>query len=309
MDLPSSPHVRTTLLDVMGYAGVALAITGVGIALGDADVAVQTVAGLLTTVVTLALGWLVARQPADEAAGRMRGIFWFVSLIAWSQVVNVLLGPEGADLTGRALAVLSGILLALLAVPLYWVERRSLQLIGVFLASVTVVAGLLYQEDAIFGQTIPDPQWAAVGVGALGAVTLWLGMRERLAPQRTAMVLGSIALLYGVLFATLDLVALAISGGEPSDLSAIAVFVAAVIVLFAGERTGTVAVFGIGVVGLLVGVLILVAKHARSEADGWVVVVLGLLLAAAVVVFGRRSATEPAAPEPGPELPPAPVAD
>ena len=314
MEATRTALVRITLIDVLGYVGVALALAGTAIALEEASIGAQSAAGMVTTVALLAAGWVVGGEGASDPQHRMRGIFWFLALQSWSQVVTVLLGPEGADMQGRTLVLVSGLLLAALAIPLWWIERRSLQLIGAFVAVITVAGALLYSEDELFGQPIPDITWSAVAVAVIGAAMLWLGARALLRPQRTAMVLGSLALILGVLFATLDFLDAAMSGGELSDLSALAVLLASVLVLFAGERAAIVAVFGIGVIGILGAVLALVAQHAVSETDGIVVLVLGLVLLGATIVvvksaWGGGSAATPAEPVPPapPEVPAAPT--
>jgi hypothetical protein len=312
MDATSTDTVRTTLLDVLGYVGVALALAGTAIALGDAGLGAQTVAGLVATLALLGSGWLIGAEGATVAQHRMRGIFWFVALQTWSQVVSVLLGPEGADLSGRMLAVVGGLLLAALAIPLWWIERRSLQLIGAFSAVLSVVMGLFYAEEDLFGQAIPHLTWSAAAAAVLGAGMLWLGAAERIHPRRTAMVLGSLTFIIGVLFATLNIVQAAMSGGRFPDLPFVAVLLASVVVLFAGERTGVVAVFGIGVVGMIGAVVVLVGQHATSETDGVLILVLGLVLLAATIFVingGWRPPAAPAVPpapmdEPGPPAPP-----
>ncbi len=294
----STNGVRATLLDLLGYGGVALALVGTGIALEGAGLTTQTIAGAAVTIVLLGAGWMVGGSGAADAQRRMRGIFWFVALQTWLQVISVLLGPDGADLRGRSLVVASGLLLAVLALPLWFIERRSLQLIGAFVAVLTVANALVYSEADVLGTTIPDITWPAVVTAALGAALLLLGMWGAMQPRRTAMVLGSLAFIVGVTFATVDVVAMALSGGDVSDVTAIAALVTSVLVLFAGERAGIVAVFGIGVIGMIGAVSALVAKHVEGEVGGVVVLVIGVVLLGATiaVVRGNTPAT-PAMPE------------
>jgi hypothetical protein len=190
-------------------------------------------------------------------------------------------------------------------------ERRSLQLIGAYITVLTAFLALFYAEDQVFGQAIPDVTWSAVVATVLGAATVWFGSRAVLMPRRTAMVLGSLTFILGAMFATLDIVETAMSGGELSDLPAIAVLVTSVLVLFMGERTEVVAVFGIGVVGTIGAVLSLVAQHATSESDGLIVLIVGLLLIGATIAVlkgGRSDAAPPPMPVPPPEAPEAPEA-
>ncbi|MEX0984128.1 MAG: hypothetical protein WD096_03665 [Actinomycetota bacterium] len=301
----STSGVRATVLDLLGYGGVALAIAGTVIALEGAGLTTQTIAGAAVTVVLLGAGWLVGGSGAGDAQHRMRGIFWFVALQSWSQVISVLLGADGADLQGRSLILASGLLLAVLAVPLWFMEKRSLQLIGAFSAVLTVAGALVYSETEVFGSPIPNIRWMAVVTAVLGAGLLVMGMWGAARPRRTAMVLGSLALIAGVTLATIDVVGLALSGGNASDVTLIALVATSVLVVFAGERAGIVAVFGIGIIGMIAGIAALVGEHVEGDVGGVIVVVAGVVLLGATIALITKKA--PAAPV-MPEAPAAPAA-
>jgi len=284
--------IRATLIDLLGYTGAALALTGTIIALGESGTAAQVAAGSIVTAALIAAGWLVGGIGAQDPQHRMRSIFWALALLSWSQVAVVVLGPDGIDLDGKWLVAGAGLLVVGIAVPLWRIEQRSLQLIGAFVGIWVTVAALFYAEDSLFGAPVPNVRWSAIATLLLGLAALVAGAREMVAPRRTAMVLGSLAFIYGTTASTLEV----LSG--TSNVSIVLALIASAIVLYAGERTSVIAVTGIGIVGVGSGVLQLVIENVHAESGGLAVLVLGVVMLGATIYLVRAAGGDPRMPEP-----------
>src|SRR5439155_20447513 len=105
-----------------------------------------------TTVILLAVGWLVGGVAAD-AFHRMRSVFWFLAVFAWLSLLAVLFGSTGAGYAPQALAIAMSLGAAVFSFPLWWLERRSLQLIPLALAIYVLAASAVYtqRELTFFG--------------------------------------------------------------------------------------------------------------------------------------------------------------
>jgi hypothetical protein len=228
----------------------------------------------------------------------MRSVLWGVALLSWGGVVLVTLtevvdGPEG-----KWLVVSVALLAAALAAPLWWVERRSLQFLGLFTALLVAGAALAYTESTIaflgFEQAIPDLTWSAVVTMGFGVVGLALGARSMVAPRRTAMVLGAISLIVGALLVDVDLLGLG-----PTTVALWAAIVAAVIVIVVGNLVAERAPTGVGIAGLFLVTAAMVNDQVEGQTAAISVVVLGLVLLAVAVVLAmprRGGQAEPAEP-------------
>src|SRR5439155_3609122 len=196
-------------------------------------------------VLVAAGGWVVGGQ--HEAHERMRSILWFAAVAIWAGAAVELFtqGPEAIVLHGKWLVVVTALLAAMLALPLWVLVPRSLQLLAV-VASVEVgSAAAVYSEGTFFGLSVPQLRWPAIVTIVVGFATLASGAFGLIRPKRTALVLGSIAIIGGALFVDVDVLRQA-----PSDLSLWLVLGASVAVLLVGDFVADGAVSGIGIVGL-----------------------------------------------------------
>jgi hypothetical protein len=298
VDAAAQQRVRVNATDILGYGGAAAALAATTIAIGkDASDTVQALTGLITTIVLLVAGWSVADDQTD-AHHRMRSVLWGVALLAWIGVVVVTLTEvvDGPD--GKWLVVSVAVLAAALAAPLWMVERRSIQFIGLFVSLLLFAAALVYTQTSIgifgFRQEVPDVTWSAVVTMLVGVASLVLGARSMVTPRRTAMVLGGIALILGALLVDIDLLA-----GGPTDLAIWAAIVASAIVVVVGNLAGERAPSGVGVAGLFLTTAAMVTENVSGQTEGIVVLVLGLVLLAVAVLLTRLRGPEPPA-EPDP---------
>jgi MFS family permease len=309
-EVPPPPPTRggapMWALEILGYAGAAAALAATSVAFDASSTTAQVVIGLSVTVALVVFGWLVGTR--DEALERMRSVFWFGAVLSWVTVVGVLVGPDGMDLRDKWVLVLGATFTAVLALPLWLRERRSLQLIAAFVSVHLALAALVYTTttESFFGyeQEVPNLRWSALVTVLFGVGGLVLGMREVLRPRRTAMVLGALALLLGLpLLVTdfTDLAGAAAFGGSPSIWPFLATIVAGVIVLLVGRLAGVLAVIGLGILGLIVGVVQLVDAKVHDDGPAFAVLVAGLVIVAAVAFLARSGGG--AAP---PSAPPAP---
>ncbi len=305
MDTPTRDRLRVNLIDLLGYAGAAAALAATTIAVGeDASESVQALTGLVTTAVLLLAGWLIGAGEADPQH-RMRSVLWGVALLAWIGVVVVTLtevidgGPEG-----KWLVALVAFLTAALAFPLWWVEKRSIQFIGLFVSLQLCIASMAYTEETLgflgFEQKVPDLTLSAIVTMLFGLAGLGLGARSLVTPRRTAMVLGAIALILGALFVDLELLE-----GGPSDAAIWAAIVASAVVIVIGNLVGERAPAGVGIAGLFFVTAGLVSDKISEQSEGIVVVIVGLVLLGVAVVLARMKPSEaPAEPvEPLPSPP------
>jgi hypothetical protein len=282
----------TVVLEVLGYVGAAAAFAATGVAFDATSTASQVLIPLVVAVALVVVGWLLGVR--DEALGRMRGVFWFVGVLSWLSAVSVLMGPDAADLEGKWLVVATAGLTALVAVPLWIRERRSLQLIAAFFSIHVTLAALVYvtSTESFFGfeQEVPDLRWSALVTALLGVAAMVLGFAEIVRPRRTAMVLGAIAFLIGLPLVFTDILDLVGAGilGSGSDLPTWISLVAATGVLIVGSRTGVVAVAGLGIVQLLASVTQLVVSNVEDTGPALVVLAGGLVVLGVVVVLARQ---------------------
>ncbi|HEX6844988.1 MAG TPA: hypothetical protein VF235_07735 [Actinomycetota bacterium] len=285
---PPPGGAPTVVLELLGYIGVAAAFAATAIAFDTTSLASQIVIPLAVTVSLVVLGWLVGVR--DEALQRMRGVFWFVAVLSWTSVASVLMGPDGLDLQDKWLVVAIAALVAVVAVPLWLRERRSLQLIAAFVSLHVTLAALVFTmtTESFFGfeQEVPNLRWSALVTALFGVAGLVLGARELVRPRRTAMVLGAIALFVGLPLVFTDVVD--VVAGSGSDLPTWIGLLAGAIVLVVGSRTGVVAVTGLGIVQVLGSVVMLVTSNVEDTGPAIAVLVAGLAVLGVVVFLARQ---------------------
>jgi hypothetical protein len=290
--------VRTSLIGILGYAGAAAALAGVPIVIGTAANTTAHVTADVASVLVLVVagGWIVGGR--HEAHERMRSVLWFAAVAMWASAAVDLFahGPDAIALHGKWLVVVTALLAAMLAFPLWALAPRSLQLVAL-VASVQVgCAAAVYSEGSFIGLSVPQLRWPAIVTIVVGLATLASGAFGFIRPKRTAMVLGSIAIIGGALFVDIDVLRQA-----PSDLSLWLALAASVAVLLLGDFVSDRAVSGIGIVGLVGAVAGIVHRRVLDRPTAVALVVLGTVALASCVLLARAF-THPM-PTPPPEPP------
>jgi hypothetical protein len=216
---------------------------------------------------------------------------WFCAVLAWFALVEILVFDVGG-LGSRTGVVVASILATAGAGPVWWLCRRSLQQIAVFLSLVAVVTAIAFPTPSLSGF---DTTTVGVLVWLLGLAWLILGARGLVLPRRTALVVGTIT----ALLAPVYLLRTGSSiGGEVLG------FVTAVGVFVAGGRFDDRAVEGLAIVGLAATSSAVVAEHLRDpEALAVVALLAGLGLLGVTIWLTRPSSGAPLA---GPAPPSSP---
>ena len=171
-------------------------------------------------------------------------------------------GPDAIALHGKWLVVVTALVAAMLALPLWVLAPRSLQLLALVVSVNVGAAAAVYSQGSLFGVGVPQLRWPAIVTIVVGLVTLAAGAFDVLRPKRTAMVLGSVAIIGGALFVDVDVLRQA-----PSDLSLWLALTASVGVLLVGDFVADRAVSGIGIVGLIGAVAEIVHRHGHGSVD------------------------------------------
>jgi len=289
--------VRTSIIGILGYAGAAAALAGLSIAIGaSASTTEQVTADVASVVALIAAGaWIVGGH--QEAHERMRSVLWFAAVAVWASAAVDLFtrGPDAIALHGKWLVLVAALVAAMLALPLWVLARRSLQLLAL-VASVQVgAAAAVYPEGSPFAVGVPQLRWPAIVTIIVGLFALVSGAFDLLRPRRTAMVVGSVAIIIGALFVDVDVFRQA-----PSDLSWWLALSASVGVLLVGDFVADRAVSGIGIVGLIGAVAEIVHRTVTDRSTAVALVVLGTVALASCAIlartFSHRVPTAP--PEP-----------
>ena len=284
-----------TVVEFIGYAGAAVALTAASTVLGQtAGAGVRVVFDLITAAVLLGAGWAIGGR--SEPYPRMQSVFWFVSVLAVADLAGTLLGDVIGGLDGRMVVFVAGLVAAAYSLALWWMLRRSLQAIALILSGYVAIIALVAPDTGgfIFG----PPDLSAVGfvtwlVGGGVFAMGWLGW---LMPRRTTLVLGSILALFGPL--------LFLIGGE-RIVGEVLSLATAFALMAAGEWIVERSVVGLGIAGTLIVSSTIVGNHVDDEGWAIAVLVVGLLLLGAAIVLARGMPGGPSAQETG-EVPPAP---
>lgn len=274
---------RALLGEVAGYVGAPAAATAAGIIVARSSLGTAgrvLVAGLFVAVL-LAVGFAVG--DVEKRVVRLRSVMWFGAVLAWFALVEILVFDVGG-LGSRTGVVVASILATAGAGPVWWLCRRSLQQIAVFLSLVAVVTAIAFPTPSLSGF---DTTTVGVLVWLLGLAWLILGARGLVLPRRTALVVGTIT----ALLAPVYLLRTGSSiGGEVLG------FVTAVGVFVAGGRFDDRAVEGLAIVGLAATSSAVVAEHLRDpEALAVVALLVGLGLLGVAVWLTRPSSGAPLA--------------
>jgi hypothetical protein len=279
------PHQRVTLLEILGYCGIAAGLFGTFAVLAETGADAENtvmVTSLVLSAVFLLAGTLIGVDAPDRLA-RMRSACWFASVVGFAIFVGLVLKP--ADRGGFAfLFALS----AIYALVLWALSPRLLQQLAFFTLALNTVAVLVGFPDLgafIFG---PPKLIAFALVYWVGGVTWFaLGYLGLVRPPRSAMVLGMVFGLEGLL---------ALSQDAP-EASALLILVSSAVCLFLGGSKADGAVTGVAVVGLLIGSFgLLAALELEGRGPGLVTMVIGVVLLGVAVWTARGMG--PAGPRP-----------
>jgi len=287
--------VRTSLIGILGYAGAAAALAGLSIAIGrSASMTEQVTADVASVAALIAAGaWIVGGH--HEAHERMRSVLWFAAVWASAAVDVFTRGPDAIALHGKWLVVVTALVAAMLALPLWVLAPRSLQLLALVVSVNVGAAATVYSQASFFGVGVPQLRWPAIVTIVVGLVTLASGAFGLLRPKRTAMVLGSVAIIGGALFVDVDVLRQA-----PSDLSLWLALTASVGVLMVGDFVADRAVSVIGIVGVIGAVAEIVHRTVTDRSTAVALVVLGSVALASCVILARAFSHRVPTPPPEP---------
>jgi hypothetical protein len=283
----------TTVAELLAYAGAATALIADGLVVTNSDSLSKGTAAVALGLAAAGLagaGFLLGRG-ADDRAARMRSVMWFLSVQAVFELLVVALVLDSGS-NPKTMVALSGFLTAGYAGVLWWISKRSLQQIAVFLGAIVALLALLYPDfDFLSGPPDFTPMMLVALLG--GAGWFVLGWRGILEPRRTAMVVGSVSALVSSFFLT--------TSGETTGAAVLVAIVGAALVV-AGYVLADRAVSGIGIVGLLIGMSGFVSVVVEgSDGKAIAALVIGLVMVAgAIVLLQPRAGMQPPVVTTGP---------
>ena len=180
--------------EALGYLGGALAFAGASVALSrywdDMATWIHLSLAAVAVVVTLAVGWLLRSNP-EPAYSRFASAMWLVSAVALGWGISMAM-IEVVD-TEENVAMLVGLGVACYGIVLYALMRRGLQQAVVLAGIIMFVSDLI----AIDRPEAGDGPYIGMALWAIGAIWLFLGLRQLLTPALLAQVLGAIVIIQG----------------------------------------------------------------------------------------------------------------
>ena len=289
--------IRTSLIGILGYAGAAGALAAVPIAIGTAANTTARVTADVASVIVLVVAGAWIAGGRHEAHERMRSVLWFAAVAIWVSAAEDLFshGPDAIALHGKWLVVVTALLAAMLAFPLWAFAPRSLQLVAVVASVQVACAAAVYSEGSFIGLSVPQLRWPAIVTMVVGLATLAAGVFGFIRTKRTAMVLGSITIIAGALFVDVDVLRQA-----PSDLSLWLALAASGAVLLMGDFVSDRAASGIGIVGVVAAVAEIVHRTVLDRSTAVALVVLGTVALASCVLLARAFTHPVQTPPPEP---------
>jgi hypothetical protein len=283
---------RASGIEAAAYAGAAAGMSAAGVVLGDAPGAGAQVLVLTVIGVVLAVaGWFLEEDA--PVTGRMRSIFWFLSVLVTAEAAGVLFGRLLEGLSPRTIGSLTGLVATAYSLVLWWGFRRSLQVLALIFSVYATVASLLFPEFGFFGV---DPTGITIFTWLYGGAVAALGALGLVLPRKTTFVTGTFFAILGPLILTTNE-----SFGGP-----LLALLTAAVLLFVGAWLAERAVAGLAIVGILLAVAIMVATNVSSRGPGIAVVVVGAAILAVAVFLARRFLVAPPRPGPAPPPPPPP---
>jgi hypothetical protein len=279
------PHQRVTLLEILGYSGIAAGLFGTFAVLAEAGEDAENtvmVTSLVLAVVFLVAGAVIGVDAPDRLA-RMRSACWFASVVGFATFVGLALEPRGRGGFAFLFA-----LSALSALVLWAFSPRLLQQLAFFVLALHTVAVLVgFPEIGAFVLGPPDATGIAWTYWVGGALWFSLGYLALVRPPRSAMVLGMVFGLEGLFLLSQD----------APELAAVLVLASSAACLSLGGVREDRAVTGVAVVGLLIGVFgLLGAVEVRGTGPGLVTMFVGVVLLG-IAVWTAKS-TGPAGARP-----------
>ena len=280
---PADDQQRISLLEILGYCGIAAGLFGTFAALAETGGDPRTTvmfASLVLAAVFLFAGALIGVDAPDRLA-RMRSVCWFASAVAFAAFLGVAIEPS--DRGGFALV--TG-LAALYALVLWALSPRTLQQLAFFtLAIVTIVILVAFPEFSfLFGA--PDTTGAGLVLWLGGGVWFALGFLGLVRPPRPAMVIGMVFGLQG----------LSLLGQESTEAAALLILASSAACLILGGSRGDRAVTGVAVVGLLIGTFtLLAALEIEGTGPGLITLFVGVALLGIGVWTARTTGAGPRA--------------
>jgi hypothetical protein len=195
---PGGSRLTPLVAEAVGFVGAALALVAAVLLVSQfwADLRpwARVALPLVAAIALLAAGaWLRAREVG--AVARLASFLWLLSVASFAFAVS-LVGEDILDLHSERTALLAGGVSTVYAGALWFVRRRALQQIAVFVALLVTMAS---------GLDLVDPQltdYAGLLLWAVGIAWLLLAWGEVVQPRTTAFALGGIAAVIGPLMTT-----------------------------------------------------------------------------------------------------------
>jgi hypothetical protein len=277
------PHPKITLLEILGYVGIAAGLFGTFAALAETGGDPRTtvlVTSLALSAVFLFAGALIGVDAPDRLA-RMRSVCWFASVVAFAVFLGVAIEPS--DRGGFALV--TG-LAALYGLLLWALSPRTLQQLAFSVFAIATVAILIAFPDLGFAFGPPDVSGAGLVLWLGGAVWFALGFLGLVRPPRSAMVIGMVFGLEG----------LSLLAQDNAEVAAVLILASSALCLYLGGSIGDRAVTGVAVVGLSIGTIaLLVALEIEGTGPGLVALFVGVVLLGVGVWTARTTGPGPRA--------------
>jgi hypothetical protein len=280
--------LRSSGLTLLGYVGVAVSLSATSVVLGDrVGTLTQVLVDVAIVTVLLTGGWFIGRVTGD-AHRRARSVFWFGALFGWADLMTIAFGGEGLRLEGRWAVVAPAYATAALAVPLWLLERRSLQFIGAFLSLHVGTVALVARERRLFTIAVPDTDAFAWVTLLFGLVALVAGYLTVVSPRRTAMVVGTLAAVVGAVAIDVDLLT-----QMPSNVALALGVALAVAATLLADRADLREPAAVGIAATIVTMAALVGNTVQERTEAVAVLVLGLVLVGAAVALTLAFAPPP----------------
>ena len=272
-----APSRNRLAVEALGYLGGVLALAAslllVQLFWKDLPTGGRLAVPVAAALALLASGALVpATPPHTDGLGRLRSVLWLLAVGATAGAFGVL-GDQVLDLEGRDTALLVGLGMLAVGVPLYLRTTAAAQQVGIFAATLVTATAI--------GQRADWDEPTLVGLaGWLVAVTWFvLGERRFLQPSIVARYLGaagSVAMVLpmggsigGQVVAIATLAGIFVYGVHVDSLGLLAVasvgtltVVPSVVTFFFPDDAGVVVPIGLlGIGGVLVGTAVTVARR------------------------------------------------
>jgi hypothetical protein len=273
-----SQDQRITIVEILGYAGTAIALVGTGAVVGSFTSGSRWVTVIVSLLLAGALfvAGLITGGAAHDRLQRMRSVLWLLSVGAFQSFADALIDPSGQ---GEVFVML--LLTGAVAAALWFLHRRALQQLAMYVSLLGAVLVLVVPDSSfgLFG-FLGAPDLAVTGIVMMVIGWAWfaVGFLGVVVPPRTAMVLGSITvLLAGLVLAS-----------EIQETAFLIVAVGSALLLAIGNRRSDRAVGGIGVGGLLVGLAVYFGEIVSGDTGSIIALVVGVGVLLAAILLGRN---------------------